>query len=140
MPTRKKPLVFRKFRRVVGGHHDPEIKLGMARGPWADYWAQAQEEEGRSFSGVDLYEAAPDAPEWAEVWAQKLCEEIVRMNDSTSLDSLYRAAVREGFTKNRETFGFYLAMQSIGHGVAWDDDISGADLKIALPHTEFYET
>ena len=138
MTTRKRPLVFKKHKRIVGGHHDPEIKLGMARGPWADYWAQEQEERGRSFSGVDIYEAAPDAPEWAEVWAQRLAEEVVRLNGA-SLDALYREAVTEGFAKNRETFGFYLGMQSIGHGVSWNDDISGANLEIMLPRLEFYK-
>ena len=136
---RKKPLVF-KARRAKGGHHDPEITLGMARGVWADHWAHEQEEAGESFSGMDIYEAAPDAPTWAERWAEKLASSIVALNGAP-LDSLYRAAKTAGFPKDRETFGFYLGMQAVGHGVNWNDDISvGPNTPtILVPDYEFYE-
>ena len=135
---KSRPLTF-KSHRPTGAHHDPEILLGMARGVWADYWANEQEEAGESFSGQDIYEAAPDAPEWAEKWARKLASSILRLNGD-SLDSLYKKARDVGFPKDRETFGFYLGMQAVGHGVAWDDDVpAGHDLKILVPSYEFYE-
>jgi hypothetical protein len=126
---------------------DSDFLRGMARGPWSLQWADEQEEEGRSFSGVDIYEASPEAPRWALRWARQLADKIILLNvdrvrtgSEVGIEGLYQEAVRAGFAKDRETFGFYLAMQSIGHGIAWDDDVpGGADLEIKLPHDEFYE-
>jgi len=127
----------RKASRTPSSRHDTEILLGMARGPWADRWANEQEEAGESFSGQDIYELAPEAPRWAEAWAVRIADAIVKLNGA-SLDELYHVAQREGFSKDREAFGFYLGMQSCGHGVAWDDDFA-TDVKIKLPSAEFYE-
>jgi len=135
---RKKPLVFRA-NRDIGGHHDPEILLGMARGVWADHWAQEKEEAGVSFSGRDIYEAAPEAPSWAEKWAKRLANSISALNGNVSLNRLYLAAKEAGFPKDRETFGFYLGMEAVGHGVNWTDDISGEHPEILVPDYEFYE-
>jgi hypothetical protein len=117
--------------------HHPEILRGMARGPWADTWASEQEEKGRSFSSMDLYEVAPEAPRWTEKWAKKLASSIVALNQ-LSLDDLYAVACEAGFQKSEETFGFYLGMQAVGHGIAWTDDISGNAPKILIPSYEFY--
>jgi hypothetical protein len=138
--SRKKPLVFRAHQDV-GGHHDPEILLGMARGVWADYWAQEQEEAGESFSGQDIYAAAPDAPTWAEKWAKKLANSIIHLNGDVSLDTLFKAARQAGFPKDRETFGFYLGMEAVGHGIHWTDNVPHSDEipKILVPDYEFYE-
>jgi hypothetical protein len=62
---------------------DSTIIRGMARGPWANYWASRQEEKGNSFSGMDLYEIAPKTPAWATKWAKNLAEEIVKLNRVT---------------------------------------------------------
>ena len=136
MPARKSPLKF-QHRRAPGAHHDPEILKGMARGPWADHWATEQEEQGESFSGMDIYELAPDAPNWAEKWAQHLADAIMSLNKRT-LEELYKIAQQAGFSRDREAFGFYLGMQSIGHGITWHDDFN-TDVKILLPSGEFYE-
>lgn len=112
--------------------------LGIARGPWAILWGDAEEDAGNSLSGVDLYAEAPEAPAWAKEWAQKLATTIVMLNNA-SLDAIYRAAQQEGFARDREAFGYYLGLQAVGAGVRWDDDLSGTDLKIKIPTTEFYE-
>ena len=57
-----------------------EILRGMARGPWASYWASEEEENGASFSGMDIYEAAPEAPKWAAAWAERLPFAITELN------------------------------------------------------------
>jgi len=111
-------------------------------------WAEKEEEKGHRLGPIDIYYEAPEAPRWALRWARQLADKIVLLNvdrvrtgGEVGLEGLYQEAVRAGFTKDRETFGFYLAMQSIGHGVAWDDDVAGgADLKIELPCDEFYES
>jgi hypothetical protein len=59
---------------------DSAIIRGMARGPWANYWAMRQEEKGKTLSGMDLYEVAPKTPAWATKWAKNLAEEIVKLN------------------------------------------------------------
>jgi hypothetical protein len=115
-----------------------EILLGMARGPWACAWASEREEEGESFSGMDIYAAAPDAPRWAAEWAERLAYAVSELNGQ-SLESLYRAAQEAGFARDRETFGYYLGMQATGAGVRWDDDLSSPGLKVRVPSAEFYE-
>jgi hypothetical protein len=130
-----------KSHRDVGMHHDPEITLGMARGVWASHWANEQEEAGESFSGQDIYEAAPDAPTWAEKWAKKLASSICHLNGDRPLDLLFREAQQAGFPRDRETFGFYLGMQAVGHGVHWTDDVPFKNERpeILVPSYEFYE-
>ena len=117
--------------------HDPDILRGIGRGPWACQWADEQAEHGASFFGVDIYEAAPENPEWVNTWSGKLADAIVDLN-GCSLFELFTRAVNDGFPKHAETFGYYLGMQADGHGVAWDDDHC-AKLTILLPYTEMYE-
>ena len=51
---------------------------------------------------------------------------------------LFTAAKAVGFPRDEETFGFYLGMQAVGHGIAWDD-FGKTDLVIKIPSMEFYE-
>lgn len=40
-----------------------------------------------------------------------------------SLDNLYEVAVKDfGYKNDKEHFGYHLGMQSVGHGVSWEDD------------------
>ena len=141
MPLKKRKAKSRA-QRSQSQEHDRNILRGMARGPWADTWAQEQEEQGESFSGMNIYDLAPEAPQWAEEWAERLADAIVEVND-TPLDHLFAGARAVGFAKDEETFGFYLGMQAVGHGIRWDDDVSSGrrptDLKIGVPSVEFYE-
>lgn len=119
--------------------HDPDILRGMARGPWAVHWANLQEERGRSFSGMDIYEEAPEAPRWVKKWALALADAIISLNGA-SLGEIYQAARGDGFAKDEESFGFYLGMQATGAGVRWDDDTSpNATISIKVPSDELYE-
>lgn len=119
--------------------HDPDILRGMARGPWAVHWANEAEEAGESFSGVDLYEIAPKTPRWAEKWARRLADSIAGLNQA-SLSELYQHAVSVGYSRDKESFGYHLGMQSTGEGVSWSDDSSaGHHGDILLPYYVFYE-
>lgn len=128
----------------MSSKHNKDILKGIARGPYAMEWAERQEERGRSFSGVDIYEAAPNTSAKAKKWGSGLADKIVLLNakkfqdPSMSLEKMFEMAVAEGFAKDREAFGFYLGMQAIGHGVAWDDDISGSSIEFELPYAEYY--
>lgn len=117
---------------------DP-ILFGIAKGPWAIEWANRQEENGRSFSGQDIYEAAPNPPSDAIVWAEDIAAQLRRLNNVAGLEVLYAVAQHEGFRKDRENFGLYLGCQAAGHGITWHDDLHpGAGKLIEIPHREFY--
>ena len=117
--------------------HDREILYGIAKGPWADAWANKQEGKGRSFSGQNIYDLCPEPPRTAQRWAWKLAGEIVEANEGLTLEALFLAAREAGFDKSREDFGFYLGCEACGMGISWTDDVS-TDLKIKIPYREFY--
>ena len=117
--------------------HNREILYGMARGPWADHWANVQGERGRSFSGQNIYDICPEPPRMAKRWARRLADDIVSANDGLGLEPLFLAARNAGFDKSREDFGFYLGCEACGMGIRWDDDLS-TNLKIEVPYREFY--
>lgn len=128
-------------RRTMLGEHDDDILEGMARGVFADQWAMRQEERGRSFSGMDIYDEAPRTPLKAAKWAKQLREKILNMNEAPSLTYLYEIAQSKGYKNDPERFGFHLGMQAVGHGVGWQDDADyrrAKDSDIKLPHDEFY--
>ena len=116
--------------------NNANILYGMARGPWADRWANEQEEKGSSFSGQNIYDLCPEPPKWARLWARNLAADIANANEGLGLEALFLAARHEGFDKTREDFGFYLGCQASGMGIRWDDDLS-TDLKISVPYREF---
>ena len=119
--------------------HDREILYGMAKGPWADFWASRQEEKGKSFSQQDIYGLCPEPPHAAKAWAREIADRIVEMNGGLSLGALYLAARHDGFSHSREEFGFYLGCQASGMGISWDDDLTpDSELKIEVPQREFY--
>lgn len=127
---------------VANQRHDPDILEGLARGPYAIWWANRQEERGRSPSG-DVYEAAPRTPARAKKWAREVADGIVALN-GRSLSELYDVASRLGYGDDREHFGSDLGLQVTGEGVSWTDDLpSGTDYRAAesairLPRREFY--
>lgn len=115
------------------------VLYGMAKGPWASWWACEQEEKGRSFSGVNIYDACPEPPPKARKWAKKVYAKIADLNNASKRDMLilFLIAQKEGFSKDAEAFGFYLGCEASGMGIRWDDDLS-TDLKIVVPQIEFY--
>jgi len=118
--------------------HDAEILEGIPRGVYADWWAQEQEEKGKSFSGQDITRAAPRTPGWAKKWGHEVADAIVTANHS-SLEDLYAKVKAHGYPYDREHFGYHLGMETAGHGVSWSDDTKGlAHDAIKLPDREFY--
>ena len=122
---------------------DKEVIKGMARGPWANYWASKQEEKGRSFSGIDVYEAASATPLWAKKWAKKVADEIVRLNDKWGKTSIggYANSIRHCFKTppDYEKIGFWLGCQAAGIGISWTDDLPNKPpFTLKIPRIEFY--
>lgn len=122
-----------------------DILMGMGRAAHVTHWANEEEEKGRTYPGQDLMDVAPRRTTMASSkWAVKVGHEIERLNGK-SLPELYEIAERanaEGgggqTTQDPKTFGHYLGMQAMGHGVAWDDDIAGGHDLIKVPYSEFY--
>jgi hypothetical protein len=114
------------------------ILFGMAKGPWAIWWADREEEKGRSFSGLDIYEESPFPPAAAVKWAEDVASEYIKLNNVRALEDLAQIATRAGFTKDEESFGMYLGCQATGAGISWSDDCpAGSHDLIKAPYREF---
>ena len=123
---------------------EKEILHGMARLAWAYAWGNKQEENGRSFSGVDIYYVAPATPKRAKEWAKSVGTKISK-NHGKSLAQIYSIVKRAGYSDDAEAFGGDLAHQALGTGINWTDRVRGGKgsearekLKIAVPDDEFY--
>jgi hypothetical protein len=118
--------------------HDEDVLRGMSHGPWCLEWANNQEEKGISRSGGNDYDDAPEAPAWARRWARDLADSVVEIN-GLPLAQLYVLAANNGYPHGPEQFGSHLALQSIGCGVSWTDDVRDPKFDIKLPGGEFYQ-
>jgi hypothetical protein len=107
-------------------------------------WADAREERGMHFPPqTKIDQVAPETSEEAKAHAQQIAKQIVEMN-KLSLFDLAQKAVAADTGKARPAIsedtahelGWYMGMQSLGHGVSWMDD--HADFGLELPLTEFY--
>jgi hypothetical protein len=113
---------------------------------YASFVERAQEDREpiddlpRAGAGEDWMDHAPETPLWTESEAQTAIDRIESMG--RTVERLYelasescardaRSCVRK--RHNPEQFGHYLAMQYVGHGVAWDDDHA---MRLHLPHGE----
>jgi hypothetical protein len=80
-------------------------------------------------------DVAPATPGSALVSARKFVEHLERSN-RLRIGTLYFIAVNTKGRHSKEPtakdFGHYLAMEAIGHGVAWTDDHPDPNIKI--PH------
>ena len=115
-----------------------EFVEAAARAMFVSAWADAMEEAGESFSGVELMDVAPETPLEAEKAARELARAIEATNDAQLKELWLQAATASGRHLSEPTvedFGHYSAMAALGHGVAWEDD--HPDVGIALPSVEF---
>jgi hypothetical protein len=122
------------------GNYRTEIIDSMARTIFVCAWADREESEGRSYSGQDLFDVAPeDTPTEAFDLAYKWAHEVEETN-GWPLDKLYADALvviyAEGakwYTTRKpseERFGHCLAFEIMGHGVGWSDDYPDHGLKL----------
>lgn len=111
---------------------------GVVAALWIPAWANFEEEQGRSFSGQRLEDVAPAPPASVRRAARAWTMKLVQLNKKT-LNSIYGDASRaEGYPVDANELGYYLAMQSLGHGVGWGD--SHEEFPVRLPHVEAYVT
>ncbi len=123
------------------------IILSMARTLFVCAWADAIEEAGRARSGGDFMADAPATPEEALKAAKKLAALFRKENGVDMAELLKRATEADPYDFDFEdpdeddleylrTFGHYMAMSALGHGVCWDDD--HATFEVKEPHFEYY--
>lgn len=135
--------------------HEHEVEAGMARALWvtsyADYvdelraaGASKAEVEKMGFAvagaGEDWANVAPPTPPDATAAAHKLLDAYVQRNNVREVTDILAAAARadgaELAEEYAESFGHYLAMMSLGHGVSWFDD--HARFELAQVHAEAF--
>lgn len=86
-------------------------------------------------SGADFMDVAGETPHAYRFEAAYLAGEIEHLNRA-SLAQMYMLALEVGdlpdTAENRQTFGHYMVMESLGHGVSWGDD--HVDFEHSVPY------
>jgi hypothetical protein len=122
------------------------IRDAFGRAAFLCEWADAAEEAGENLSGCEIDDIAPaDTPQEYLQWADTSIAAIEK-HISMSMWEAFRRATLVPAIKTWEqttdplddddaaTFGHYVAMEFMGHGVSWSD--SHPDLPFSLPHRE----
>lgn len=133
------------------------IVNAIARAWFVSAWASKQEEKGRSFSGQELMDVAPKTPRHAREAALIYLGRLECANKRDICGLLHDAAKADyatagitdgmyvepdGFvgaytdSEYARTFGHYIGMEALGHGVSWFDD--HAEFELIIPRTEYY--
>jgi hypothetical protein len=119
-----------------GDEMDLHVIEGMARAFWVCAWADREEEVGRTYPGQDIDDAAPETPLVAKLEAARFYGRIEAKYGLDFAVIMRCAFIADGFSDDAddrnvwwnaspaylESFGHYLAMQAMGHGVSWFDD------------------
>lgn len=110
------------------------IIFGMAQALFVSAYVDALEQAEASYpAGVQLETITPPLPLQAYADAYRLTGMLEQANGASLYVLYHRACVadgdaEEGFgpmfkdSQRAELFGYYMAMQSVGHGVSWFDD------------------
>lgn len=116
------------------------ILKSMARTLWVCAWADFQDsDEGEGYpAGSQLMDIAPETPEAAYFEAARLMGQYEALNRAHiyvlvsaawNADSPNNNYVSSADDEYIESFGHYLVMMALGHGVSWFDDHAKFDLK-----------
>lgn len=112
----------------------------IARTLFALAWAGALDERGYCIGPVSVLDAAPETPARVKRVAAKFLSELARLNGK-SVSGILKEAARltgvpdAGLDAIADIFGYYLAMEALGHGVSWEDDYPPHGLEV--PYVEF---
>lgn len=99
---------------------DTEIRDAMARALYVSAWASWADEMGINTSGCELMDLAPETPAEATAAADRLYQGIEDLNFGGAMDL---ESLCELIQADPSELGHYLAMESLGHGVAYSDDL-----------------
>lgn len=142
------PADFRQLPKVFESMDEVRetIREAFARSAFVLEWADAEEQSGATFGGVELTDVAP---EWTPACYLRWAESSIRTIESHLgigiVESLHRACLvpcSHGWESrldpddfdSAETFGHLIGMQFQGHGVSWSDSHPG--LPFRLPYGE----
>lgn len=131
------------MERYINEH---EILRGAARALFVTNWADNEAAHDRTYSGQELTEVAPPTSVDALLLAAQFLGRIEQLNG-------FHASVLYSWAKDRNErqgegvegrdtpheFGFMLAMESLGHGVAWSDNNAKTDIKLPYLETNWME-
>lgn len=130
----------RQLEDAAGDVDRDVIVEAAARAFFVMDWADRESEAGRNHPGEELTDIAPDTSKAALAFAKRFVAAIEKKT-GRSIEQLYASAAKDRDGKHRkdpdpEDFGFALAMQGLGTGVAWADD--HPDLRWSPPRVEFF--
>lgn len=144
-PERRYPRETKPHHFMVNSHSDfdrDEVVQAASRAFFVDAWTNRAAALGHTFPGENLMDVAPENPEDVQEWGTRFIQTVERLNDK-DIRLLYEEAAGAGTPSDHrteptpETFGHYLAMQSLGHGVSWyDDHPEPSGGAIRLPNVE----
>lgn len=125
-PARRYPRETKPHHFAVNTSYVPdEFVESAARAFFVSAWANAAEEQGESFSGMQLMDVAPATPNEVIEHAARFIKSVEKLN-GRSIDELYDEAANAPGKYYRDPdpseFGHYLAMEAMGHGVNWYDN------------------
>ena len=120
--------------RIYGAR--PKLIRGIEDGFWLNAWADAMERLRAPTPQHITRETADPMPPAVTTHALKYLRLLERMNKTTPLRIVAAASLADGQVIDPEALGYYLAMQSQGHGVSWTDD--HACFAITLPSSSGY--
>lgn len=111
-----------------------EVLRGMVLGFWLQGWADAMDEAGLPLPHNINEDSSPEPPEALTDFGMKFGQDLSDVNGGRPL---WELADDVGVGHHElEDFGYYLAMESLGHGVAWSDSHDDHGLKV--PSTEVH--
>lgn len=120
--------------------YSSEIREAMAKAFFATAWADYEEQvKHESLAQTEIMDVLPDnIPESAYAAADNVIGTIEK-STGRKISDLYNEAKEAPGDHYKEpdedSFGHYLAMQAMGHGVSWSDD--HPDLTFDVPRVEY---
>lgn len=129
-------------KNIISGDYERQIIDAMARAMFVTTWADRMEERGlgHKLSGQKLMDIAPKTSRDALAAAKKLAAMFAKANEGASMNDLYARALNVAGKRRGDTsphsFGHYMAMEAMGHGVSWTDD--HPEFKVNIPRFEYY--
>ena len=120
--------------------YEQDIIEGAAKAFFVPAWAVYQDEIGGENPGPggNWMDIAPEPPKAAYDAARRFIHQVAAENGFVrGSDMLQSVAIQDGAVPDAEyaeELGYYLVMQSLGHGVSWADDHE--DHGFRLPHVD----
>jgi hypothetical protein len=97
-------------------------------------WANTEEMWGRTYSGMELFDVAPETPDHAKEQAWRAILEMEQLNSMDLMEmyhhALKKAGLKEGEVDLEDEFGHAIALEMLGTGSGWSDNYPDHGLKV----------